>query len=282
MFTRALTPHQVDDNNKNTADCPYQTPFLPFHCPFHYYQHKQLAKTTVIIIIFSSFVPSVVGSHLCVCLSANQKTKQFNNRNNSINNKTSNIIAMSASSPSTPRILSKVLDQLSWRLPKAVRPVRYDLHIHPDFAAQRFSGRVAIQVVVSEPTDFIAVHANKLTVSGSQLERLSSGDPASERRNVNIAQAFAQPQFEYWITEPAERLAAGDYVLTLQYNGSLTDKIVGFYQSSYLDPVSKQKRSVLHLNNAIYVLYVYNSHSVAAGCWFISARFILIVYCLFP
>lgn len=145
------------------------------------------------------------------------------------------------SAPTTP-IVSKVLDKLTWRLPRAVRPVRYNLYVHPDFVAQRFSGRVAIQVVVTEPMDFIAVHANKLTVSGSQLERLASGDPSSDRTNVSIAQSFAQPQFEYWITEPVERLQAGDYVLTLQYNGSLTDKIVGFYQSSYFDPVNKTKR----------------------------------------
>lgn len=182
---------------------------------------------------------SLAGRRGGLKLDTNNHHQQFaaNNQPLDHNNRT-----MSAETPL--RIVSKVLAQLGWRLPKAVRPVRYDLHIHPNFTTQRFAGRVAIQLQVNEPTDFIAVHANRLTVTDTQLQRLVPSDAGGDGRpqNVSIAQTFAQPQFEYWVTEPTERLPAGEYVLTLQYNGSLTDKIVGFYQSSYVDPVSKAKR----------------------------------------
>lgn len=126
------------------------------------------------------------------------------------------------------KIVSKVLDQLGWRLPQAIRPKRYELQLAPDFATKRFEGKVRIELEVSQPMQFIAVHSNQLNITGTQLDSLKNGG------SVSIANAFDYPKFQYWVTEPVERLAAGDYVLTLKFNGSLTDSIVGFYQSSYI------------------------------------------------
>lgn len=126
------------------------------------------------------------------------------------------------------KIVSKVLDQLGWRLPKAIRPTRYELHLAPDFATKRFEGRVRIELEVGQAMQFIAVHSNQLTITGTQLESVKT------KGAVSIANTFDYPKFQYWVTEPVESLDAGDYVLTLQFNGSLTDRIVGFYQSSYI------------------------------------------------
>lgn len=152
-----------------------------------------------------------------------KNTYPVNGLNGPVNRTLNNDIEMTGST----KIVSKVLDQLGWRLPKAIRPKRYELHLAPDFTTKRFEGRVRIEVELSQPMQFIAVHSHQLTITGTQLESLKKG-------SVSIANAFDYPKFQYWVTEAVEKLDEGDYILTLKFNGSLTDRIVGFYQSSYI------------------------------------------------
>lgn len=149
--------------------------------------------------------------------------------------KSNNTIDDEMTGGGSTKIVSKVLDQLGWRLPSAIRPKRYDLHLAPDLQTKRFEGRVRIELELSQPMSFIAVHSNQLTITGTQLDSLKKGA-------VSIANAFDYPRFQYWVTETEEMLDAGDYVLTLKFNGSLMDRRVGFYQSSYIAADQKTVR----------------------------------------
>lgn len=143
-------------------------------------------------------------------------------------------------------IVSKVLDQLTWRLPREIKPKFYELLLHPDLKSKTFSGNVSIHVELSKPMSYIAVHANKLSITQTivkqQQSELNQTDGSSSYRNISVANAFSYPEFEYWVTELAEPLDVGKYILQLTFNGSLTDRIVGLYGSSYWDPQSNSTR----------------------------------------
>lgn len=128
---------------------------------------------------------------------------------------------------------SKVTQHLSWRLPHAIKPLFYDLFLHPDFDTQRFSGNVSIRLDVSRPISFVAVHAKFLNITATGLVRNLAGDDST--REIPILRAFAYPGFDYWVTELDEPLDVGEYTLRLLFNGKLSGKITGFYSSSYKD-----------------------------------------------
>lgn len=149
-------------------------------------------------------------------------------------------------------IVSKVLDQLHFRLPAEIRPTLYELLLHPDLQAKQFSGNVSIHVKLTKPMQFIAVHANKLNVTSTVLEQ-DGGDGLM--RNISVANAFSVPKFEYWVTEVAGGpLDIGEYVLRLQFNGSLVDNIVGLYGSTYYDPIKNESRFVWGGRTNLYFL----------------------------
>lgn len=127
--------------------------------------------------------------------------------------------------------LSKIVEQLSWRLPSEIRPTLYNLLLRPDFKTKTFSGHVAIHLDVQKPISYVAVHSKLLSITKTALVH----NDASGEREIEIADSFDYPEREYWVTELPKPLNAGQYVLSLTFNGSLTDRIVGFYQSSYND-----------------------------------------------
>lgn len=136
--------------------------------------------------------------------------------------------------------MSKIIDQLSWRLPKEIKPILYELTLKPDLQTKTFSGNVSIHLSVIKPISYIAVHAHTLTITKTLLE--SKNATNGDRTNVSIAHAFAYPKFQYWVTEVPKPLDSGDYVLGLSFNGSLENRIVGFYQSTYINPVTNKSR----------------------------------------
>lgn len=136
--------------------------------------------------------------------------------------------------------MSKIIDQLSWRLPKEIKPILYELTLKPDLKTKTFSGNISIHLQVVKPISYIAVHAHTLTITKTLLEKRN--DTNGERNNVTIAYTFAYPQLQYWVTEVANPLECGDYVLGLSFNGSLENRIVGFYQSTYINPATNKTR----------------------------------------
>lgn len=135
---------------------------------------------------------------------------------------------------------SKVVQHLSWRLPREIKPSFYDLFLHPDFDTQLFSGRVSIRLEVTRPISFVAVHAKSLDITETGLVRNLAGDDLT--RDIPIARAFAHPEFDYWVTELDAPLDVGEYDLRLTFNGKLSGKITGFYSSSYKDIENDQTR----------------------------------------
>lgn len=150
--------------------------------------------------------------------------------------------------------MTKVLEQLTWRLPTEIRPTLYNLLLHPDLVTKTFSGQVSIYLEVLKPIPFIAVHSKKLSISETELIRNDSA--GAFEVSVPVINSFEYPQHEYWITEFEKPLDVGEYIFKLAFNGSLTNRIVGFYQSSYRD-VNNETRYTVFLS------FLFNSYSTS-------------------
>src|SRR4051794_33444187 len=112
------------------------------------------------------------------------------------------------------------------RLPRSVRPVRYDLTIEPDLSSSVFTGRVAITVTVDEPTRDIVLNARDLDL----------GDARVVQGHTTIA---ANPTIDATDERASFRLDTevqpGDAVIECTFTGKLHDDLVGFYRSRYVD-----------------------------------------------
>ncbi|XP_061399840.1 glutamyl aminopeptidase-like [Musca vetustissima] len=135
---------------------------------------------------------------------------------------------------------SKIKHLLSFRLPKELLPQHYELRLQPDLLNKTFSGNVKIRLQILKPISFIPVHSKLLTVETKNVQRICDNSVVT----VTPSLTYDHPEFEYWVTEFAEPLDEGTYSIELAFSGSLVDRIVGFYQSSYLDKVRNVKRSI--------------------------------------
>lgn len=136
------------------------------------------------------------------------------------------------------KMASKLVENLTFRLPAAIRPTYYNLFLHPNLETKRFTGNVKIDFNVTEPVNFVAVHSKYLNVTTNKLiKQLENGAEA-----IPIKSAFEYEKYEFFIVEPETQLATGKYTLDLNFEGSLVDKLVGFYGSSYFDKTRNKTR----------------------------------------
>ena len=114
-----------------------------------------------------------------------------------------------------------------YRLPTSVVPSHYRLRLAPDLDAATFTGTAEITLDVRQPVTAIVCNALDLDIhsavlidaSGQQLSGAVSCDPDSERATVALAAAAC--------TGPAS--------LTFAFSGTLNDKLLGFYRSTFTD-----------------------------------------------
>lgn len=136
------------------------------------------------------------------------------------------------------KMASKLVENLTFRLPAAVRPTYYNLFLHPNLETKMFSGNVKIDFNVTEPVNFVALHSKYLNVTTNKLiKQLENG-----AEGIPIKSAFEYEKYEFFIVEPESQLAIGKYTLDLNFEGSLVDKLVGFYGSSYFDKTRNKTR----------------------------------------
>ena len=119
---------------------------------------------------------------------------------------------------------------MSPRLPGGVVPRHYDIELEPDLEAAAFTGRVGIDIEVTEPRDTIVLNAAELDVASAQIT-VPGGEPV---------------ELDFDLDEESERLAlsvpdgAGGFEpgparLYIAFTGVLNDQLHGFYRSTYTD-----------------------------------------------
>ncbi len=116
-------------------------------------------------------------------------------------------------------------EEARYRLPRSVVPRRYDLVLEPDLDAATFSGSEDVEVEVRERVSEIVLNADELSISSGWLERDGTRIPVVEVRvDAEAERAHVRLDDE---AEP------GEWVLHLEFAGGLSDRMRGFYRSTY-------------------------------------------------
>lgn len=120
------------------------------------------------------------------------------------------------------------------RLPRSVEPEHYDVELQPYIIPDNFTfdGKVKILIKVLEGTDNVTLHINNITVDTATLRLIeaASGD------QVEIASTSEDAERQFYILHLKNNLKQGSmYEVYMEFLGSLTDQLAGFYRSSYTD-----------------------------------------------
>lgn len=115
----------------------------------------------------------------------------------------------------------------NFRIPNHVRPLSYDIYIHPNLTTFKFSGRVIIDVRCYQPTRKIIFHVRDLSVGNVKLAD-------SNQKRLKIAQTLQHEKNQQYLIALNEELREKErYGLYMEFNGTLSKNMEGFYRSSY-------------------------------------------------
>ncbi|GAB1864921.1 Aminopeptidase [Camponotus japonicus] len=117
----------------------------------------------------------------------------------------------------------------SFRLPKEVKPIRYDLFLHPKLKQKTFSGKVTILIDVLDDRTTIALHQKGLKITTVELKTYG----LEKDYKIEISSISNPSKYEIFVISTETELKPGLYNLSLEFDGSLKNKIVGFYSSTY-------------------------------------------------
>ncbi|MBS1993119.1 MAG: M1 family metallopeptidase [Cyanobacteria bacterium SZAS LIN-3] len=123
------------------------------------------------------------------------------------------------------------------RLPKVAVPERYDLYFEPNFESQDFEGSETVYINVTEATKEITLNSLDLSIYEASIARneKTHGDwiKAEIERNKDR---------EIVVFKFAKTLTPGPYELSLKFNGKFSDKMCGFYLSTFKDKDGKEQK----------------------------------------
>ncbi len=108
------------------------------------------------------------------------------------------------------------------RLPGNVVPEHYTLSFTPDLEKETFRGRESIDVVLTERSSAITLHAAEITFG--EVTITAGGRTQTARVSLDAARETAT------LTVP-EPIAEGRATIQIEYSGILNDKLRGFYIS---------------------------------------------------
>ena len=117
------------------------------------------------------------------------------------------------------------------RLPRGVRPTRYDLVLEPDLDGGTFRGTVQITIEVDAAVDEVVLHAAELQIDSAEII-------SADGTRVALATALDESSERLSCTSEGGQsllIPAGPATLSLAFRGTLNDKLRGFYRSRFLD-----------------------------------------------
>ncbi len=115
-----------------------------------------------------------------------------------------------------------------YRLARTVVPSAYRLFLTPRLEDGTFAGRVEIDVVITEPTTRVTLHATALELGAATL----TADGTSVRSTDTLHDdTYETATFVFDATLPQ-----GAATLEIAYTGVLSDQLSGFYRSTFVDP----------------------------------------------
>ncbi len=113
----------------------------------------------------------------------------------------------------------------SHRLPETATPERYAIRLTPDLTRFTFTGEETITITVHEATQDLVLNACELTI---QQVALTDETGASQPGRATLDEPNERAVLEF-----PQAIRPGRYTLRIAFEGSLNDKLRGFYRSIY-------------------------------------------------
>ncbi|KAH7681919.1 Peptidase M1 alanine aminopeptidase/leukotriene A4 hydrolase protein [Dioscorea alata] len=132
------------------------------------------------------------------------------------------------------------------RLPKFAVPRRYDLSFKPDLSACTFTGAVQITVDVIDPTHFLVLNSAELDVRDGSVSFKSHYFD----KELRPSEIVLVKEDEILVLKFDEVLPIGTGVLAIGFEGTLTDRMKGFYRSVYEHNGEKKNMAVTQFEPA--------------------------------
>ena len=135
------------------------------------------------------------------------------------------------------------------RLPSFIVPIHYDITLYPDFYGDHgwFYGNETVEIQIQQATNVILIHANFLNITETRL-RYSNGS------NIPLIMSTWYGENQFWVVMAEDEIEVSTVYLDLEFDGSLTRAIVGFYKSSYVNSKTGQVRLVRCVFVVIFVI----------------------------
>lgn len=121
-------------------------------------------------------------------------------------------------------------DMSKYRLPSGIVPKSYDLYLYPYLENGTFTGEVTIALNVTEAKTTIVLHNNKLTITKVSIDNKEASFVIDE--TYELLNIYAANQ---------QTIEAGERLLKINFEGDLTNRIVGFYKSTYVNENSETR-----------------------------------------
>ena len=118
------------------------------------------------------------------------------------------------------------------RLPQVLKPLTYEIRLHPDLKTFKFDGSVSIVVEALGNTNRVVFHQKGLSFSKSDvlISEVNSG------QNMGVHDMRFDLDDEQVILKTNRLLRKGhEYAINItKFTGNLNEKLEGFYKSSYI------------------------------------------------
>ena len=114
-----------------------------------------------------------------------------------------------------------------YRLARDISPRHYDLRLEPDLGSATFDGRVTIDLEVVSATSSVSVNIRDLAIHAVHV-RGTTGQPVGASFRLD-------DDTERLIVSLDGELNVGEAQLTIDFSGTLNDRLRGFYRSTFTD-----------------------------------------------
>lgn len=110
-------------------------------------------------------------------------------------------------------------------------PKKYNLFFEPDLNNFKFNGKVEIEIEVPNPTNKITLKASELKIKKIQISH--NNETVTPKHSLNNRQES--------LTLTLPNKISNSAIIKIDFQGTLNDKLYGFYRSKYLDKNKKEK-----------------------------------------
>ena len=122
------------------------------------------------------------------------------------------------------------------RLPSSLKPELYTIRLEPNLDTFSVQGDVTINVGVLQATNVIILHAKDMDIHA---------DSVSVRFNsieLSVSRIFTYSDNDFYVISLGDQIQSGNTVqISMRFNYTLRDDLVGFYKSSYTNDNGEER-----------------------------------------